>query len=40
MSGALCGAKNGIELCQHLVQLTGPQGNTIVGIPRHLLAEP
>lgn len=36
----LRGAENGIDLCQAFVQLTGPPGNTILGVARHLLAEP
>ncbi|MFJ5636576.1 transposase [Streptomyces goshikiensis] len=36
----LRGAENGIDLCQALVQPTGPPGNTIVGFARHLVADP
>lgn len=36
----LCGAQDGIDVCQAFVQPTSPPGNTIVGVARHLLAEP
>lgn len=36
----LCGAENGIDLCQALVQPTGALGNMIVGVARHLVADP
>ncbi|GGT84563.1 hypothetical protein GCM10010289_00070 [Streptomyces violascens] len=36
----LCGAENGIDPCQALVQPTGPLGNTIVSVARHLVADP
>ncbi|WP_435848412.1 transposase [Streptomyces goshikiensis] len=36
----LRGAENGIDLCQALVQPTGPQGNTAVAVARHLVADP
>lgn len=36
----LCGAEDGIDLCQAFVQPTGPPGNTLVCVVRHLIAEP
>ncbi|MFC9122880.1 transposase [Streptomyces sp. NPDC057067] len=36
----LCGAKDGIDLCQARMQPTAPLGNTIVGVARQLVADP
>jgi hypothetical protein len=35
----LNGAKNGVELGQGFVHLTSPQGNAVVSVPQHLLAQ-
>jgi len=32
-------AKNGADPGQDVVQLTGPQGNAVVGLPHHVLAQ-